>query len=75
MVRFEFLSRLISLRTTVTALVAVALLGALTACGGGSSAADPAPVTPTNSTPSNPGPVTGIALPSSVSVVTATNAS
>jgi hypothetical protein len=48
------------------ALATIALL--LTACGGGSSGTPSSPVTPP------PASVQGVAIPSSVSVVTATNA-
>jgi len=51
-----------------------ALAIALAACGGGSTETPAAaPSTPT--TPPNQAPVTGVATPDSVAVVTATNAS
>jgi hypothetical protein len=74
-------SKSVSLRSAALAAakaVAVAtMLGLLSACGGGASApASPAVVqNPTqNPTPPDPGPVTGVAMPQNVSVVTANNA-
>ena len=70
-----------SLRSMTQAVTLIALLSAFSACGGGSSATAPlsSSPTPTNPSPPNPAPagpdpVTGVAIPSNVSVVTATNA-
>ena len=87
---FDLPGKFISLRTVAKAAVLVALLGSLSACGGGSSAPTltttptTAPTTPSNPNPApDPAPpapaapveITGVAIPSSVSVVTANNAS
>ena len=59
----------------VSILLLVALSGALTACGGGGSSASLAPSPPpSGGTPPPPAPVEGVATPTSVAVVTATNA-
>ena len=49
-------------------------LGLLTACGGGGDSAGLTPPPPSGGSPSGPAPIEGVATPSSVSVVTATNA-
>jgi len=77
MARFDFLSQSALRRSPAASLVAIVLLGTLSACGGGSSAAlvpTPAPASASDPTPATPEQVTGVSLPSSVSVVTAKNA-
>lgn len=64
-------------REILVGMMLVAIVVTLTACGGASSSASPSQPTGNNPPPQNPGPsdtVTGVATPTSVAVVTATNA-
>jgi len=79
---FESLDKFVSLRLTAKSALLAALLGTLTACGGGGDSAGsglvstPAPApAPAPVVPPAPETVTGVAIPSNVSVVTANNAS
>jgi hypothetical protein len=57
-------------RTVGGGLVALLSIMALSACGGGGSSSAPVSSAP----PQQPAEITGVATPSSISVVTATNA-
>jgi len=78
MARFDFLSPSDLGRSVVPTLAAIVMLGTLSACSGGSTSAalapTPAPASAPDPTPTTPAQITGVSLPSSVSVVTAKNA-